>query len=136
MGLDNGITLRVKDKEKFGELPKGYKIFVENEIEILYWRKCWNIRGYIFDFLNSKGIKTVSDCSEDAIMGLDDLRELLKGLKNCYKRKWWEENDDTIWEFDDIKDNLKNNLDRANKLVKWLRDKDPGSYEISFYDSY
>lgn len=136
MGLDNGILLKIKDRDKFGKLPKGYEIWFDDTIEILYWRKCWNIRSYIFDFLNDKGIKTVTDCSEDSVMSLDDLKELLKGLKHCYKRKWWEENNDTIWEFDDIKDNFKDSLACAKSLVKWIKDKDPDSYEISFYDSY
>ena len=93
MGLDNGLCLKIKNREKFGTLPTWIK-YEEWEqkgnydIELLYWRKCWNVRDVIFDFLHAKRIKTVDDCSEDMPMPLDVCVELCQKLLTCYTQEW------------------------------------------------
>ena len=50
MGLDNGIILKINNKEKFGVLPPfaaNFDSYEEDTIDLLYWRKCWNIRNVI-----------------------------------------------------------------------------------------
>lgn len=56
MGLDNGIMLKIKDKEKFGEIPawirrEPWEDEHNYDYEILYWRKCWNVRAEILTYL-------------------------------------------------------------------------------------
>ena len=122
MGLDNSIVLKIKDKEKFGgdRLPSWMpRADWEDEgnypWEILYWRKCWNIREVIFEHLIENKIKVCDDCSFDMPMPLD-----------------------VFWTWKDIEKTgyHQERLALAMRLVGWLETKDPESYEISFYDSY
>ena len=145
MGLDNGIMLKIKDKEKFGgdRLPswmprEDWEDKGNYPWEILYWRKCWNIREVIFEHLVENKIKVCDDCSFDMPMSLDVFWRLCKRLDSCYNAKWWNENDESIWSWEDIEESgyQKERLALAMRLVGWLETKDPESYEISFYDSY
>ena len=139
MGLDNGVVLRITNKEKFGDLPKWFAKttqYDENTYEVMYWRKCYNIRDVIFQHLHENNIKTVDDCSEDMSMSLDVFWELCNKLERCYNPKWWKEHDETIWSYNDIAKTYKTALAEARRVVGWLEDKDPDAYEIIFYDSY
>lgn len=71
-------------------------------------------------------------------MPLDVFWTLCKKLNNCYTEKWWNENDQSILSWEDVEETgyQKERLVLAMRLVGWLEDKDPESYEISFYDSY
>lgn len=143
MGLDNGIMIKIKDAEKFGAkqlpawMPRNEWEDKENAPwEIFYWRKCWNIREVIFDFLNRNGVHTVNDCSEDAIMDLETFWGLCNRLEGCYTKRWWKNHSNSIWELNEVRDRFREDLALARRLVGYLEDKDPDSYEISFYDSY
>ena len=145
MGLDNGIVLKIKDKEKFGSdrLPSWMpRADWEDEgnypWEILYWRKCWNIRDVIFQHLKDNHIKTSEECEFDMPMSLEVFWNLCVKLEKCYTEKWWNEHNDSIWSWEEVDDsgNYKEQLMRACRLVGWLETKDPSSYEICFYDSY
>ena len=60
MGLDNGIMIKIKDTNKlnpniFKELYfTNYGSREEFLYEILYWRKCWNIRDVIMNHLENR----------------------------------------------------------------------------------
>ena len=143
MGLDNGILLKVKNQEKMGKMPSWLKPDVSysdrgvcDTFELMYWRKCYNIRDVIFQHLHENNIKTVDDCSEDMNMSLDVFWELCNKLERCYTPKWWKEHDETIWSYNDIAKTYKTALAEARRVVGWLEDKDPDAYEIIFYDSY
>lgn len=141
MGLDNGISLKIKDKAKFGELPS-WMIYQEWEKqnnydpELLYWRKCWNVREVIFNHLHENHCKIVDDCSEDMSMPLEVFISLCEKLMTCYTEQWWTEHDDTIWSYKEIKENYPSNLLYAMCVAGYLSSRDPSSYEIYFYDSY
>ena len=143
MGLDNGIMIKIKDKEKldtkiFQDIGfKGYGSDVYDVYEILYWRKCWNIREVILDHLESNGITTCDDCSFDMYMPLDVLESLIsEKLPECYSPTWWNEHDDSVWSFDEICVCYHQDLLSVMRLIERLRDVDPNAYEIFFYDSY
>ncbi len=145
MGLDNGIVLKIKDKEKFGgdRLPSWMpRADWEDEgnypWEILYWRKCWNIRDVIFQHLKDNRIKTSEECEFDMPMSLEVFWNLCVKLEKCYTEKWWNEHNDSIWSWEEVDDsgNYKEQLMLACRLIGWLETKDPSSYEICFYDSY
>lgn len=134
MGLDNGIMLKIIDKEKFGPMPawikrEEWEDKYGYDYEILYWRKCWNVRDVILFYLNGHGE------GGDHPMNLDDLEYINKTLKKLYTKKNWDERQ-SIWSWDEIKDTYKSNLKYAEKVAKWLQDKPEGSYELYFYDSY
>lgn len=94
MGLDNYIVLKIKNqglKERLTAISKS-KIF-EDEFDLLYWRKCYNIRGVIFSLIESE---------EDESTGrykvtLSELHDIINQLEICYTPEWWSYNDDTIW---------------------------------------
>ena len=143
MGLDNGIMIKIKDENKlnpniFQEL--GFiKYGSHNDFpyEILYWRKCWNIRDVIMNHLENNHITTCDDCSYDMAMSLNVLESLITDiLPDCYSPTWWQENNDSIWTFDEICTTYYRDLLKAIRLVERLRDVDPSAYEIYFYDSY
>lgn len=135
MGLDNGIMLKIKDKKKFGTLPpflRHEEWEPEDEYEVLYWRKCWNIREEVFSMLHSFHPKDGDNC----VFSVAKLEEIIYHLNDCYEPKWWNEHDDSIWDFNDICKNYHYHLLNAMRLVEFLKEKDPGSYELYFYDSY
>lgn len=148
MGLDNGITLRIKNKEKFGDTRKLYSMFSwtneGSEYELLYWRKCWNVRREISEVLadaynngNAEHDKYFDENGiNDYIFNLKAFKDILVRLRKIYKKSWWEENNDSIWEWSECGNNYKNWLIKAWKVFDVLKTKDPDSYELSFYDSY
>lgn len=139
MGLDNGLMLKIKDKEKFGEIPswirrEDWEDKYGYDYEINYWRKCWNVKDLIFDVLVEQGVP----CHEDGssfVMPLKVLDEINKELKKLYTEKIWDKGG-SIWEWEDIRETYKNNLKYAKKVAKWLKRKPADSFEVYFYDSY
>lgn len=139
MGLDNGLMLKIKDKERFGEIPswirrEEWEDKYDYDYEINYWRKCWNVRGLIFDVLVEQGVPCHEDCGS-FVMPLKVLDEINKELKKLYTEKIWDKGG-SIWEWEDIGENYKKNLKYAKKVAKWLKRKPADSFEVYFYDSY
>lgn len=136
MGLDNGINLKIKNKEKFGNIPK-WIIYEDWErkygydYEVNYWRKCWNVRREVLTFL---GISTNSDGGDYAIT-INDLIGINKKLRKMYTKKNWDESQ-SIWRYKEIKRNYRAKLRYANRVAKWLKTKPVDSFELYFYDSY
>ena len=138
MGLDNGIDFKILDKEKFGEIPAWIKREEWEEkygfdYEMLYWRKCWNVRQEILIYLGS------SDDEYEWVLDLNDLQNIFKILKGMYKQGLWTADYEcgmTIWSWDDIRYTYPRNLKYAKRVAKWLATKPKDSYEIKFYDSY
>lgn len=136
MGLDNGVDLRIKDREAFGELktPVQKLIFTDTEdYEVFYWRKCWNVRNKILEsFLQARD-------GESCDLSLDDLNRLCALLEEMYDPAIWDEawNDGlTIWNAEEILDHYQETLAVAKELCKELLTKPEGSYRLFFYDSY
>lgn len=133
MGLDNGIQLKIMNKETFGQIPmwvhKECPFTISDKIDILYWRKCWNVRAVILFYLNGH------QEGGEFPMNLSDLEQINKTLKKMYTKKNWDERQ-SIWSWDEIKDTYTHNLKYAEKIAKWLKDKPVDSYELYFYDSY
>ena len=134
MGLDNGIQFKILDKQKFGDIPKWFKREDWEDkhnfdYEVLYWRKCWNVRAVILSYLEA------SDDEYHWTLSLMDLKDICKLLKKLYTKANWDEMH-SIWSWDEIKKIYPSNLRYARKVLKWLETKPEGSYELYFYDSY
>lgn len=134
MGLDNGIQFKILDKQKFGDIPKWFRREDWEDqhnfdYEVLYWRKCWNVRAEILSYLEA------SDDEYEWTLSLMDLQDICKILKKLYTKENWDEGG-SIWSWDEIKKNYPANLKYARKVLKWLETKPEGSYELYFYDSY
>lgn len=134
MGLDNGIMLKIVDKETFGPMPawikrEDWEDKYNFDYEVLYWRKCWNVRAVILFYLNGH------QEGGDFPMQLEDLLYINKTLKKLYTKKNWDERQ-SIWSWEDIKESYPENLKYAEKVAEWLKTKPEGSYQLYFYDSY
>lgn len=134
MGLDNGIILKLKDKtlpQDFpGELDDYEKEHLSRtgELEVAYWRKCWGIRNEIVNMLHMK-----NDEGEH-IIEHDDVKPIRRILISYMHPNYWEENADSIWEYDEMVENLIDQLIKLKWLEYYLREhKDAECY---FYDSY
>ena len=135
MGLDNGILLKIKDKEAFGPMP----VWIKREewedkygydYDILYWRKCWNVRGEILCYLGASDDKFEWDITPDDLVNIIDiLRNQVYGEEN------WDE-DQSIWTWEEVGESYMYWLTYAERIVAFLRDKPLGSYQLYFYDSY
>lgn len=138
MGLDNGVMFKIKNKEAFGEIPVWIKREAWEEehnydYEILYWRKCWNVRQEILTYL------AADDDEYEWNLDLNDMKNIIKILKGMYKEGPWSadyEYSMTIWDWDEVKYNYPRNLRYAKRVMRWLATKPIDSYTIYFYDSY
>ena len=128
MGLDNGITLKKKD------LPKQFYCLATqdrdygSEIEIAYWRKCWQVRGLIYEAINMPD-------ENDSIIELsrEDVLAIIKTLTKNIKQKWYEYGS-PYWEWKEYKINHKHNIKRLKRLARLMK-KYPDII-VEFYDSY
>ena len=135
MGLDNGVMLKITNKETFGPTPA----WVEREewedkygydYEILYWRKCWNVRSEILCYLGA------SDDEFEWNITHDDLINIIDIFRNqLYVEKNWDDGQ-SIWTWEEVCESYMYSLTYAEKIVAFLRDKPLGSYQLYFYDSY
>ena len=130
MGLDNGIVLKIIDREVFGPIPEWFRHKdwePADEYEINYWRKCWNVRAEILTYLGA------DDDSYEFYMTVEDLRTVNKIVKSIYNPIDW---GNSIWDWDEIKDCYLRNLAYAKRMAQFLKKRPASSYEIFFYDSY
>lgn len=110
----------------------------ENEIEICYWRKCWDFRNEIID--SGLGI----DCSEvyndenpkDWIfLTIPQVEEFRNILAKYTDIKYVEENNwDSAWDDEELVDIMKNELKRLDEFLVLMKQQ-PG-LKVYFYDSY
>ena len=129
MGLDNGIIVH-NAKNKYKGIKDFWKdIDSRDDIEVAYWRKCWGIRNQILTVLN-KDLEGGEDYKLNAI----ELKFVIKLLKEFTKRGYWDEYADSIWEYDEFKDQQKRIIKNLKKIQREMK-KDP-NIEVYFYDSY
>ena len=128
MGLDNGITLKKKG------LPKQFNCLATkdrdygSEIEIAYWRKCWQVRRLIYEAIN------MPDENDGVIeLSREDVLAIIKALTKNIKRKWYEY-DPPYWEWKEYKTNHRLNVRRLRRLAHLMK-KYP-DVVVEFYDSY
>lgn len=128
MGLDNGIILECS-KEDFETIPYFEKDDISKYMgnELAYWRKCWGIRRAIITVLHGE------DGGETPIEA-EDVPALIRALKPFLSKDYWDEESDSIWEYEDHFDNTYKVLLRLEWLKDYLK-KNP-NVKCYFYDSY
>ena len=109
MGLDNGIVIKKITKEQMELIPSYIETDIteyndEIRIEIAYWRKCWGIRNEIINILHmdSNQYKTKID--------IEDIPAIIRMLYKFLSEEYWSEYGDSIWEYEDIKEKLVQNI--------------------------
>lgn len=132
MGLDNGIIIQEANliKDDLLKCPTFvWDKFDGNDQHIAYWRKCWGIRNVILGVLR----KDRNSCG-DHPLEYDDITPILKALKPFLGKDYWDENADSIWEFEEQLDNMVNIYIRLTWLADYMQThKD---LKVYFYDSY
>lgn len=136
MGLDNSLVVsRPKRKRPYCFSPIlsrfercDYDGMSEETYEVFYFRKCWGIRGAILSILeNQQG-----DITSQVLPR--EIPNLIAILKRFNNEKYWDEWANSIWDYDDIKKNLRRYI-RNLYLLRILMFFHP-DYELSFEDSY
>ena len=133
MGLDNGIEIRRKDN-----LPNCALCFEEDwrkkhgyDLEVAYWRKCWNVRYVIFDVLHrGEDNDSVIDITREEVL------EIIRRLEDDFHYFDFL-NDDyggCFWEWNVFRKIQKRNIKNLKKLAKMMK-RHP-EIEAYFYDSY
>lgn len=133
MGLDNGISI----KRKQGMPDSIFKRFDtdmsrnwEYDLEVAYWRKCWNIRSLIYDVLGAE-----RENDSEILMDRQDVINVIKALKGVNKHNWeygsW---GGSIWEWDEYKSSHRRHIANLKWLARIMK-KHP-DIEVYFYDSY
>jgi hypothetical protein len=133
MGLDNGIEVKRKDN-----LPNCVLCFDNDEwrkqrdydLEVAYWRKCWNVRAIIFSVIDSGENDYVYNITREELVEIihcleDDLHyfDFLEGdWGGC------------IWTWNEFRRIQKWNMKNLKKLAGMM--KRHSEIEVIFYDSY
>ena len=102
----------------------------ECDLEVAYWRKCWNIRALIYETLGAE-----QENDSEVTMDRRDVLNVIKALKGVNKKNWdnsgW---GGSIWEWDEYKVNHRHNITNLKWLARFMK-KHP-DLEVYFYDSY
>ena len=132
MGLDNGIEIKRR-----ADLPAAAFAYFDEEwcaknnydLEVAYWRKCWNVRSIIFDLLN---IEDFNDSQTP--MTVEDVDAVIAALRKINKKNWLDRGT-TAWEWKEFKDIQRRNIRNLRRLC-YVTQKKPEVFEVYFYDSW
>ena len=120
MGLDNGIVVK-SDKRKItrDDLPPEI-LYPFNEDyndnpEILYWRKNWGLRDSIVHYLEAIDNKVQEGTY--LIRTYYEIFDIVDIIFHFLDKKVWDEEGESIWEYEEILDSLFNNI----LCLKWLK---------------
>ena len=138
MGLDNGIIMKKITRNQLDKIPDfvKYELFRNDDntydIELAYWRKCWNVRDAIINAINPYcDLSSTADCDIDK----DDIPALIRGLMPLFDRSAWiDGRKGSIWTFEE----QFNNMIQVVLNLKWLETflKENPDVKVRFYDSF
>lgn len=106
MGLDNSFRITNIKREEIPlwvKLPWGWDD-KDGVQDIVYFRKCWGIRNEILRLLHS------SDQEYEIPVEEDDLLPIVKILMKYLNEAYYDENADSIWEFEEAYDNIQQSI--------------------------
>ena len=141
MGLDNAIMAKGKTKagNDYLEMIKNkFNLEVyDEEYEIAYWRKCWNIRSHMLMTIEPKCDKERSDDYE-FFFGVDVLENITEELKYFLNEDNWELGGSSIWTWIEMLPCIADQI-RIMRVI--LEDIECGvidaeDLDFRFYDSY
>lgn len=127
MGLDNGIILYCSDEDYLKFPYPDVRDLGDEYKHVAYWRKCWNIRDDILKGLHYKD-------GDSSTIDLEDIPKIIRLLKPYLNENYWNENDDSIWSYEEMFDKTYETLINLEYLKKYL--KDNPNVKCEFYDSY
>lgn len=135
MGLDNAICIRRNEiTNKIPDLCQfapDWDNKLEYDFEIVYYRKCWNIRNDILYLIG----KRFTDEYEFTLTK-DDVTAIIKLLKS-YNKENFEDNGSCIWDWDDEEwpyaEKIQEDIQKLETLKELM---DKYDLDVYFYDSY
>lgn len=141
MGLDNGIIVKAKTLRgsRFLEKYFSYLDKLGNGYELAYWRKCYNVRSKILEW-----VKNAYDAGEFEL-NLTDLVQVLDVMKYFLDKEHWYEEGGSIWTWEEQLRNIADVIYNVTKFVEYLEDGEGDlpedevsaeDFEILWYDSY
>ena len=98
------------------------------DLEVAYWRKCWNVRAIIFDVLN-----IYENNDYQCPMDVDDVSNVIHALSKLNKKNYLDDGG-TIWDWKDFNRNNRRCIKRLEQLRRLMRKCD--KIEVYFYDSW
>ncbi len=130
MGLDNGFVMCNLNKKDVPDFAVFWMRDYDepNEAEVIYWRKCWGLRGVVLDVLHA------SDNDYHIPVEAEDIPAIIRGIKPFFNEQHWENEGDSIWTYDEMFDNLVNSV-LTLEWMKWYLEEHP-DVTCYFYDSY
>lgn len=133
MGLDNGIRMRNVTKEQVMEIPDFIicEKYLDKEtntydIELAYWRKCWGIRNAIINKLHMGGNYYYP-------IDREDIPAIIRILYPFLSKEYWDEESDSIWEFDEQIDTMIQIIINLKWLYSFMEN---NNIKVEFYDSF
>ena len=134
MGLDNGVEVKSSRRAITRAVLHSEIIypfdFGDNDTEILYWRKNWGLRNKIvetFPLCDGSNWKYIIETYQQVF-------ELIKIIVSFMNKETWEENGDSIWDYDEILPILQRDIINLAIIAAFMKN-NPDIYLI-FYDSY
>lgn len=134
MGLDNGVCVRrTPETNKIQTLEDlnfwGLDKEKKYDFDIVYYRKCWNIRNDLFHL-------GIGYDQGEYPMSAQDVDKMI-ALLSSYNSENFEDGGGCIWEWDDEDYPYSEKIKQDIKALKTLRElMDKHELEVYFYDSY
>ena len=131
VGLDNGLIIKGIKKNDIPPwviLPWDWNDKREEQ-ELLYFRKCWGIRGEILAKLHC-----IEPNDSETNVDVEDILPLAKILMKYLDKEYYDDNANSIWEYDEYIDNIQQSI--VNLVwLKGYMEAHP-KVECYFYDSW
>lgn len=136
MGLDNGIVIRSNRRQITRDILPSELVYPWDEkfdregVEILYWRKNWGLRNEV---IHEYPTYENSDW-EYIIETPTQVFELIKIIVSFMDKEKWEEDGESIWDYNEILPILQQNIINLAVTAAFMKN-NPDVY-LLFYDSY
>ena len=135
MGLDNGIFVRSNRRTITRdilpeELEYPFNRDYCQEVEILYWRKNWGLRNIVVNTFPNEDENNYRYLIETP----QQVFELIKIIVSFMNKEKWEEDGDSIWDYNEILPILQQNVINLAIIAAFMKN-NPDVY-LEFYDSY
>ena len=131
MGLDNGLEIKRNEKsmsiyDKIKRFERSWDKEHEYDFEVLYYRKCWNIRSLIAECIGG-----IYDNGETPVER-EHIPKIIAALKSLNTKNWMDYGG-SIWEWKEQKPHIKRHIKNLKYLYRLI-----GKYDLDvyFYDSY
>ena len=129
MGLDNGLVCR---NIKRNDIPHWVNLpfdWSDEDVDLLYFRKCWGIRGEILAKLHC-----IKNNDSRTSVESEDILPIVKILMQYLDKEYYDDNADSIWEYEEAYGNIQRSIINLIWLKTYMEEhKDVAAY---FYDSY